>query len=124
MEVTLVLLRRRIPGTRVMRCSVRELPLALLRADDDARHDDARHLIRHPTAALDVPLDAADVTFYNLTWAIFLARRVRAPGRPMLAEYTVLDIFVGEAQLPEIADGGDDAHDDGRSVRGQSGSLS
>ena len=64
-----------------------------------------------PTAALDVGLGAADVTFYNLTWAIFLARRVRAFGRPMLAEYTVLDIFVGEAQLPELANGGDDAHD-------------
>ena len=82
-----------------MRCSVRELPLAFLRADGDLRH-------LTTTAALDVGLGAADVTFYNLTWAIFLARRVRAPGRPMLAEYTVLDIFVGEAQLPELANGG------------------
>ena len=109
MEFTLVLLRRRIPGTRVMRCSVRELPLALLRADDDARHDDARHLIRHPTAALDVPLDAADVTFYD--GVIYPARRVRAFGRPMMTELTVLDIFVGEFHLPEAANGGDDAHD-------------
>ena len=100
-----------------MRCSVRELPLALLRADGDLRH-------LTPTAALDVGLGAADVTFYNLTWAIFLARRLRAFGRPMLAEDTVLDPLVGEAHLPEAADGGDDAHDDGRSVRGQSGSLS
>ena len=87
-----------------MRCSGRELPLALLRADGDLRH-------LTPTAALDVGLGAADVTFYNLTWAIFLARRVRAPGRPMLAEYTVLDIFVGEAHPFEVADRGDDAHD-------------
>ena len=104
MEFTLVLLRRRIPGTRVMRCSGRELPLALLRADGDLRH-------LTPTAALDVGLGAADVTFYNLTWAIFLARRVRAFGRPMLAEDTVLDIFVGEAHPPEVSDSGDDAHD-------------
>ena len=87
-----------------MRCSGRELPLALLRADGDLRH-------LTPTAALDVGLGAADVTFYNLTWAIFLARRVRAPGRPMMAELTVLDIFVGEFHLPEAANGGDDAHD-------------
>ena len=87
-----------------MRCSGRELPLALLRADGNLRH-------LTPTAALDVGLGAADVTFYNLTWAIFLARRVRAFGRPMLAEYTVLDIFVGEAHPFEVADRGDDAHD-------------
>ena len=87
-----------------MRCSGLELPLALLRADGNLRH-------LTPTAALDVGLGAADVTFYNLTWAIFLARRVRAFGRPMLAEYTVLDIFVGEAHPFEVADRGDDAHD-------------
>ena len=102
-----------------MRCSVLELPLARLRADDDARY-----FIRTPTGALDVHLGAADVAFYYLTWAIFLARRVRAFGRPMLAEDTVLDPLVGEAHVPEAANGGDDAHDDGRSVRGQSGSLS
>ena len=101
MEFTLVLLRRRIPGTRVMRCSGRELPLALLRADGDLRH-------LTPTGAGEVGLGAADVTFYD--GAIFPARRVRAFGRPMLAEDTALDIFVGEAHVPEAADGGDDAH--------------
>ena len=89
-----------------MRCSVREFPLALLRADDDAWH-----LIRLPTGALDVHLGAADVAFHYLPRVIFLARRVRAFGRPMLAEYTVLDIFVGEAHPFEVADRGDDAHD-------------
>ena len=85
-----------------MRCSVRELPLALLRADGDLRH-------LTPTAALDVGLGAADVAFYY--GAICLARRLRAFGRPMLAEDTVLDILVGEAHPPEVSDSGDDAHD-------------
>ena len=87
-----------------MRCSVLELPLARLRADGYLRH-------LTPTAALDVGLGAADVTFYNVTWAIFLARRLRAFGRPMLAEDTVLDPLVGEAHPPEVSDSGDDAHD-------------
>ena len=85
-----------------MRCSGRELPLALLRADGNLRH-------LTPTAALDVGLGAADVTFYD--GVIYTARRVRAFGRPMMAELTVLDIFVGEFHLPEAANGGDDAHD-------------
>ena len=84
-----------------MRCSVREFPLALLRADGDLRH-------LTPTGAGEVGLGAADVAFYD--GAIFAARRVRAFGRPMLAEDTALDIFVGEAHVPEAADGGDDAH--------------
>ena len=81
-----------------MRCSVRELPLAFLRADGDLRH-------LRSTGAGKVLFAAAHDTDDNFVICLAVS------GRPMLAEYTVLDIFVGEAQLPELANGGDDAHD-------------